>query len=225
MCVCVCVWCINIKRKKTSEWQWTFSITTVESMHSQSAERQWGRNETEAMIQPTNLTHHHGEGNHSAFSINSFQTTPNLVFFKCVDTDFELDCVTASTGKCSKLMVLNKKTEIRVSFGLMVHVNHIQWKHQHSGRNTHELWIISHIWSYHSYRCHRKWNSATCLCERIGDTTDAHTHTQSHKHTQTHWNWIQLGKERVKVRLSTETYVVNPKSKQKSETSLRHKFR
>lgn len=102
-----------------------------------------------------------------------------------------------------------------MSVGLMVHVNHIQWKHQHSGRNTHELWVISHIWSYHSYRCHRKWNSATCLCERIGDTTDAHTHTQSHKHTQTHWNWVQLGKERVKVRLSTETHVVNPKSKQK----------
>jgi len=54
---------------------------------------------------------------------------------KCVDTDFELDCVTASTGKCSKLMDLNKKTETRMSVGLMVHVNHIQWKHQQSGKN------------------------------------------------------------------------------------------
>ncbi len=84
LCVCVCVCCINIKQKEASEWQWTFSITTVESMHTQSAERQWGRNERErerereAMIQP-NLKHHHGEGNHSAFTTDSFKTTPNLV--------------------------------------------------------------------------------------------------------------------------------------------------
>lgn len=104
-------------------------------------------------------------------------------------------------------MDLNKKTETCVSVGLMVHVNHIQWKHQHSRKNTHELCVISHIWSYQSYRRHRKWNSATCLCERIRDKTDAHTNT--------HRNGVQLGKERVKVRLSTETHVMNPKSKQK----------
>lgn len=99
-----------------------------------------------------------------------------------------------------------------MSVRLMVHVNHIQWKHQHSGRNTDELWVKSPIWSYRSYRRHRKWNSPTCLCER--------KHTGVHTQTHTNTHWVQFRKERVKVRCNKKSHVTNPERKTASETSL-----